>query len=447
MKKRLVRILTAVAVVIVALGIIYAIAVAISAAKLRRAYAELEKAGRPMRSADVIPPEIPDAENAALLYQSAALLLKAQPAPQKSEDQKDKDLLSYLGSLSTPLVDGTIEPNELVELEQWIGQDVVSQALSIVQQGAQRPGCRFEQNYNPLFAHNPSLLDLRGLTRLLDAKTRLEARAGRPANAWELAWVQLKLADALRQDPTLISQLVRMAMIRLSCDTIQTLCRSAAPDKQQSQALSELLLPLDDIQPVIHAIDGERLLMGEALFNTPKRQLWGELRGYVSENSMPDFFYWFLFHRITFRPSFLADHAAYLRIMNDYCGVIARPYSPDDAKEPGLGGHMTNILVPAMYRIKEIHLEDMARIRITLVGLALLQYRKAHGSFPPALDALGLKGLFDPFSDQPLRYQAEGNGFLLYSIGKDQKDNDGAAKQPKQKTDYDVVWQFPSGSK
>ena len=108
---------------------------------------------------------------------------------------------------------------------------------------------------------------------------------------------------------------------------------------------------------------------------------------------------------------------------------------------------MTNILVPAMYRIKEIHLEDMARIRITLVGLALLQYREAHGSFPPALDALGLKGLFDPFSDQPLRYQAEGNGFLLYSIGKDQKDNDGAAKQPKQKTDYDVVWQFPSGSK
>ncbi len=71
MKKRTARILTVLAAIVVALGIAYVIAVAVSAARLRRAYAELEKDGRPMQMEDVIPPQIPDSENAALLYQSA----------------------------------------------------------------------------------------------------------------------------------------------------------------------------------------------------------------------------------------------------------------------------------------------------------------------------------------------------------------------------------------
>jgi hypothetical protein len=93
MRRRTVRILTGVVIVVVVLGIAYAVAVAVSAAKLRRAYAALEKAGRPTQVAQVIPPNVPDVNNAALLYTSAALLLKAQPAP-------EKDLLAYLGSLA-----------------------------------------------------------------------------------------------------------------------------------------------------------------------------------------------------------------------------------------------------------------------------------------------------------------------------------------------------------
>ena len=78
---------------------IYAIALAFSAARLRRAYAALEKSGRPMQAAEIIPPAIPDTENAALLYQSAALLLKAEPAPVKENDQRNKDLLGYVSGL------------------------------------------------------------------------------------------------------------------------------------------------------------------------------------------------------------------------------------------------------------------------------------------------------------------------------------------------------------
>jgi len=50
----------------------------------------------------------------------------------------------------------------------------------------------------------------------------------------------------------------------------------------------------------------------------------------------------------------------------------------------------------------------------------------------------------DPFSGGPLLYRPKPDGFVLYSIGPDQKDNGGSPKQPKQETDYDIVWQFPS---
>ena len=82
MRKRTVKILKIVAVILVVLSLIYAIAVGVSGAKLRRVYADLKNDNRPMKKADVIPPEVPDSENAALLYESAALLLKAQPAPE-----------------------------------------------------------------------------------------------------------------------------------------------------------------------------------------------------------------------------------------------------------------------------------------------------------------------------------------------------------------------------
>lgn len=69
------------------------------------------------------------------------------------------------------------------------------------------------------------------------------------------------------------------------------------------------------------------------------------------------------------------------------------------------------------------------------------------------LDVLHLRDIGDPFSGQPLRYRAEGNGFVLYSLGEDQKDNGGIPKpqirrdpDPRKKGDpeYDQVWRFPN---
>jgi len=257
MQKRTVKILTRIAIILVVFGLIYAIAVSVSSSKLRQAYVNLKKDGRPMEPSDVIPPEVHDTENAALLYESAILLLKAQPTP-------DGNLLEDLGDISDKFIKESLDSDKLDEFKQLIGQDVVTQTLSIIAQGTQRDSCRFDLDYDDgLNTLLPHLSGMRNFTRILCAKAYLEAKTGNPDTAWDMLTTQLKFTDALRTEPVLISKIVRMAMIRLSCDTITKLCEIAPPNAQQSSDIQNLLKDLDDIRPLINSIDAERLLIGE----------------------------------------------------------------------------------------------------------------------------------------------------------------------------------------
>lgn len=441
MRKKTVKILKIIAIVLVVLSLIYAIAVGVSAAKLRRAYADLEKDGRPMKQTDVIPPEVPDTENAGLLYESAALLLKAQPAP-------EGNLQEYLGGLSGKLIKESLDPDKLTELQQLIEQDVVIQALSIVEQASHRRSCRFDHDYNAgVNIIMPNLSHLRRLVFILSAKACLEARSGNPDNAWNIVRIQLRLADALLNEPILVSQLVRIGSIRLSCRTIRNICEIVPPNEQQYRSIQELLAGFDDVTPMVRAIDGERLLFGEWAFNLPKNELYQ--MSYINEymENTPGIIYKLIILRIKFKPLLLADRAAYMRYMHKSVKLFEDPHShvQADLKEKERHGklHMlTSILMPAIFRVKEIHSEMTAELRITRTGLALLQHKQSGDAFPETLEALKLSDTDDPFSTEPLRYKAQGQGFILYSVGPDQKDNGGSPKEKKQKTDWDIVWAY-----
>ncbi len=455
MKKRTAKILKGLAIVFVVLGLIYAITVSISSAKLRRTYADLKKDGRPMVPGQVIPREVSDANNAALLYECAIKLLKAQPAP-------ENNLLHYLGDLSKSFIEESLDPDKLTELKKLIEQDVIALALSIVEQGTQRESCRFNLDYGDgLYTLMPHIPDLRNLARIFCAKIYLEAENGNSDTAWEMFQTYLKFADALRTEPTIVSQLVRMAAIRLSCKTIIKVCEIAPPNEQQYTQIQSLLKDFDDICTLIFSIDAERLLLGEQVFNLPKDELYKT----GIENIQKDtdgLIYKLLFYGITFKPIFLADHAAYLRYMHEGVRLAERPYSPEEAevleKEIQKKRHIvTSILAPALFRLKEIYFEMTAELRIAQAGLTLLQYKQNQGAFPDSLEALKLQNINDPFSDKTLFYKTEGEGFVLYSVGPDQVNNGGSGRrlrskfsnvfssprQKKQEKDWDIVWQFP----
>lgn len=464
MKKRTMRILTGLAVLLVALGVVYAIWVSISAAKLRRAYAALKKDGRPMTTAAVVPPVVEEVKNAALLYESASLLLKATPAPwpevadpnalsRKEATQRDKlkNLLGYLSHLSGSFLKESLEPDKQAELETLLAEDMVVQALSTVKLGTERPSCRFDLDYDAgIDMGLPFLLEMKDLLSILAAKARLEAQRGQSGDVWDLVSTQLRFADALRTEPVIVSQFIRASSITTACQTVQRVCAATPLDQQKCDQLDRILRGLDDVVLLITALDGERILFGEWVFGQPRDKLQRIVQEYASERYEPDIYRWFRSQRVCFRPLLLADHAAYLRFMHEHARLLELPYAPEridtleDAILTAERRHvLARTLTPNMPRVREIYTEMMAQVRITRTGLALLRYEQEHGSWPGRLDELGLDGLDDPFAEQPLHYRPDADGFLLYSVGPDQKDDGGRPQASRQASDFDIVWHFP----
>ncbi len=464
MPRRYVKILTGIAIVLVALGVLYAAWVGFSTAKLQRAYAALEKDGRPMHVADVIPPEVPELENAALLYESAALLLKATPAPWESPSdsapisteqviKRDrlKDILGCLGDLSKRFVEESLDRDEQRQLEELFQQDVVTTALWAVEEGTNRPSCRFDRDYEAGMGMRMSnLLDTQNLCRILGAKACVEAETDDGNTAWRFPLIQLRFAHSLRVEPTLIDQMVAMGMVSFSCRTIQKLCAIATPPDHYHDDLSELLSQHEDVSPLVRALDGERLLFGEWVFTRPIDEVHQMGPIIPAEAYMPELIQRAMLYRISFRPFLLADHATYLNLMRQTAQLWEEPYSSEKtealerkiekAKRHNL---LTDMLLPATGGIRRVHTLMATDIHITQTGLALIQYRQNHGSFPETLNALGPSNVQDPFSGATLGYKRDGAGFVVYSVGTDRADNGGAPRQSKQNTGYDIAWHFP----
>lgn len=452
MHRRSKRVLIGFGVVIGLLVVVYGIALLRSTVKLRQAYADLESAGRPMRVAEVIPEPIPESRNAAILYQQAVTTLKELPAPRK-------DLLEYTGRLAYRFLSDDLDANEVAEFETLLIREEVALSLALLEEAMQRPECRFDRDYKggalkmPFEPH-----DLRRVAAIARARAYRQAKAGDGACAWEVVRAQFKIADALACDPSVDSQFPRMSLIRDCCYTIQSLCAISPPDADSYRLIEDTLKDLDSVEPLVRAIDAERLVRGEWFFNLSNAELYKAMqddRPLGNEDETLEKINRVMFRVLTFRPTFVASHAAYLGAMHKAVQMFERPYVPRDVgirKEfnETLGRHFLAHWVCRMHDyFREFHCDMVARLHMTRAGLGLLQYRREHGAFPQSLEDLTLDKLTDPYGEQPLRYRVEPGGFLVYSVGNDLQDNGGIPRERKRSDDprskvpdHDLLWRF-----
>jgi hypothetical protein len=107
---------------------------------------------------------------------------------------------------------------------------------------------------------------------------------------------------------------------------------------------------------------------------------------------------------------------------------------------------VASILVPSVLRSLGIRTRLIAEQRGIRTVLELFVYRDRAGAFPDTLEALAGDFKIDPFSGQPLVYRCTGDGFTLYSVGVDRKDNGGRHDshfgEGKANSDY-VFWPIP----
>ena len=90
---------------------------------------------------------------------------------------------------------------------------------------------------------------------------------------------------------------------------------------------------------------------------------------------------------------------------------------------------MGGLLAPALEQVVAQHGGGVAQVRSTRLALLIERFRRRHGRLPAALKDLVPDFIasipVDPFMGKELHYLPEAEGFRVYSVGKNLKDDQG----------------------
>ena len=152
-----------------------------------------------------------------------------------------------------------------------------AQALDLLHKAAAIEGCRFDVDWMQGFAARlDHLANLRQAARLLELQALMKVEESKPDEAAAAVAASFAAAHSLRNEPILISQLVRIAAESISLGTLErVLSRTALTDKQLTD-LSARIAAEDTPEPFQRGMAGERCL-GES--HLSQRRLAKRRRG------------------------------------------------------------------------------------------------------------------------------------------------------------------------
>jgi len=423
---------------LVALGIVYGVSLELSEYRLHQAYAALQADGRPLQLAQIIPPAIPDTNNAAPVCQAVKRKLKAERV-----GEKNQKAFTRMSNLYDEMLKTNALPQAQAAFRQLLLRKPVAEALQELDEGSARSGCRFISDYSkgPFSLYPPANL-LMGLTKIMCAAARVQMADGDPAAAWQSELTALRLANALHDEPVQLSQAMRHQQFDLAAETISNLCNNARPSREQVAQLDVLLKTFEDQTPLVRVVDGERLLAGEWYFNTAYSKAWRAAKGVRRVKMLI-----FLTLRASCAPFRFFDLAVYLNFMHAAALQAGLPYSAMDlvwektmARQSPWYCLSARAGIAGFSSAKKQTIDMIARARILRAGLAVLLWRQEQGIYPENLAAVHMENLADPFSGKALLYRAQTNGFLIYSVGPNMRDDGGEATTHHEKDD--VAWRY-----
>ena len=151
-----------------------------------------------------------------------------------------------------------------------------------------------------------------------------------------------------------------------------------------------------------------------------------------------------------YSPFLKLDYATYLNFIRESTASFAQPYSISDGdfENDALGdlpwyAILTAMAAPSFSQAKIAGVSMISRARITRVGLTLLKCKEEKGAYPETLSDLGKGEWIDPFSGKSLVYRTFPSGFVVYSLGENQVDDNGTEADPDDESKGDLVWRYP----
>jgi len=441
--------LAALAVVLALAG--YGVVSAVGGRRAQRALARVKASGAPTKWEEVIPPPVPDAENAAVMYErgTACVVLPSDPWAQVP-------LYHYAF--------GERPKRAKVENQVAAMLSVNALALDYAARGATRRKCRFDVDWRtPLSLSLSWPADrLRRLSVLVLAEAMFRADQGDAPGALREWSVDLAMARGLGMSPTLIGQLTFYTYLDSAESSLRVLLQDARPNPEDCRRLERELAGLDVNRAFLKALEVERVIDLK----------WVDLaRSDYAATAMPPASgrgparLWEKSKRLALDGKYVflspLDRAAVLQYWDQAIPLGRKPYRQIVGKMTGLVNLVRQIpdyawvaqtkgAAPDLLEM-EARVRDWAIARLTLMrtALGLAAYRTQYGAYPASLGQLRRTMRWevpqDPFSGRDLIYHREGAGYRLYSLGMDLQDNGGRdlgipPYDPRRPPGRDIVW-------
>ena len=326
----------------------------------------------------------------------------------------------------------------------------------------------------------PHLAVLKQCSLALQLRAIAELQNGEDEKAFDDVKLIFRLVDSIRTEPTIISQLVRFAMVQIALQPIwEGLAEHKWSDMQLAGLDTELAKP-DFPSDYEFSVRSERSFHSKIIdWIEQKRSRYWNFFDMISSdqrNTMNDFlgtvvFYlapkgWFYQNEIS-----LAQMEQQWNLpLVDATNRIVSPKKVQQTKQAFESSfhHATpfnffaRLLVPGLgsYAQKTAYAQNA--VNLARVAIALERYRLAHGEYPESLDALASPFMekipHDIINGEPLKYRHEANGqFVLYSVGWNETDDGGVVetkvvgatdRKPRNPiwdiSQGDWVWRYPA---
>ncbi len=412
--------------------------------QLNNTIAELKRQGRPMTIAEIVPAPVPDEENAAILYKKVFALMKGEGKSSVDKLIKiSKELKSY-----SDMSQWTDKQRQ--EIPKLIYSQELQNIYSLLEEGSRKSKCNFNLDYEKgpatLLLHlNP----IRNAMRLLCLKALMEAESEKTAQAFDTLLIGLKTSNHLKDEPILITQLVRIACDGIIIESIKSISDSKGIPVEKANLIMDELSLHKDIEPFVKCMDGERILFGGWVF---ERILRANPKGLKELDPYNPFS---VISVILRKPIYKKDFESYLTFLSKIGDSYNIPYY-EYAKDKITGEEipkyciLTGLILPALNKTRKQTAKHQADIDICRTGLALKIFKLKNMNYPSDLSELVTAGLLkgvpiDSFSGKSLVYSRQIGGFKLYSFGPNMQNDFGTEKTKEKDSpafeNYDLIWQ------
>jgi hypothetical protein len=393
--------------------------------------------------------EIPDDQNGALritAFQKAMQELTGDP--HSIGDWQKKEVIDALNAAyaESPALRLT-RTEELAlfraELER------MSRPLEIARSLAALPNGRvpIKLKRNAISTLLPDHQTGRYMANLLRLDALVQIADGNRAAALTDSLAILNLGQAFSEDPMIVAQLVRAAVLRLGIEVAQRLVSQLDCTDGELEQLQRAL-DRSSAEPVLlTALRGERGLMHDFLSAIEAGDVPSDtLKNFGSNEKFP----------LPSPREARLLHIWALRYLTEFVAIARQPSETWQESIRQLDERLPTPPKVEAEAIHEILLESstignyarginmmLAALRTASTGMAVARYRLAHHEWPADLGKLvpgDLKEIpKDPFDGQPLRYRRTPDGVVIYSVGEDLNDNQGTLArtfdQPKEGMD------------